>query len=134
MYRNEPQGFTLIELVITMGLIAILSAGTLSVLGQGPQKYARDSRRKADLQSIASALELYRNDHSGYPIAGNYPSGIQGTYMNTIPKDPKKSTLDYAYTPGNCGPTYCSTFSICTNSSQPPESYGEPLQYCVYNP
>ena len=59
-------GFTLIELMIVMGIVGILSTISLFAL-QGTREGARDARRKSDLEAIRSALEIYRSDCHGYP-------------------------------------------------------------------
>jgi prepilin-type N-terminal cleavage/methylation domain-containing protein len=132
MFRNKP-GFTLIEMVITIGLVAILSAGVMSLIGPQPQRTARDTRRKADLNTIASAFEMYRNDCSAYPAS--YPAGLPVTYLASPPKDPK-TNADYVYAGGSCtvntscGANLCKTFSIKATL----EDAGTPTDFFVYNP
>lgn len=61
-------GFTLIELMIVMVLLAILVAiGTGSFMSS--QKKSRDAKRKADLRQVAVTLEAYYNDMGRYPAA-----------------------------------------------------------------
>ncbi len=64
--RPISKGFTLIELLIVISIIGILSAVSLFALG-GSRESARDTRRRADLESLRSALELYRSDCREYP-------------------------------------------------------------------
>ncbi len=59
-------GFTLIELMVAISVVAILSTIGLTVYSQG-QKFARDSRRKTEIKQIQSALNLYYNDYKRYP-------------------------------------------------------------------
>lgn len=69
--KNNPQGFTLIELMVVISIIAFLSViGIASYTAT--QKSARDARRRADINSIASALEANgRNNTLGtYTPAG----------------------------------------------------------------
>ncbi len=49
-----------------MVIIGILSAISLFALS-GTRESARDTRRRADLESLRSALELYRSDCREYP-------------------------------------------------------------------
>ncbi|KKS86715.1 MAG: Type II secretion system protein G, partial [Candidatus Gottesmanbacteria bacterium GW2011_GWB1_43_11] len=59
---NDRLGFTLIEIMIAIGILGILTtAGYTSFLGS--QKSSRDNRRKVDLETIRQALELYRLDN-----------------------------------------------------------------------
>lgn len=64
----KRSGFTMIELLITISIIAILAAiGLVSyniVMKQG-----RDARRQSDLRAIQSALEQYYHDQGFYPSA-----------------------------------------------------------------
>lgn len=54
------KGFTLIELVIVIGILAILSAAVVLVLNPAQLlAQARDSQRLSDLGSIKSAVALY---------------------------------------------------------------------------
>ena len=60
MKKNQNGGFTLIELIITVAIIAILVA-TLAVALNPAEQLARsrDSKRVADLDSMKTALNLY---------------------------------------------------------------------------
>ncbi len=64
------RGFTLIEILIVVAIIAILASSVL--VGFGPaQKQGRDARRVSDLRQVQNALELY------YAKCGYYPGGVQ---------------------------------------------------------
>src|SRR3989344_4014430 len=56
----QTKGFTLLELVIVIGILAVL--GAVSVLVLNPAQLfaeARDSSRVTDLQSVTNAIGLY---------------------------------------------------------------------------
>lgn len=63
------KGFTLIELLVVIAIIAILAAVVLVALGNARDE-ARDSSRKADLNSVMTAMELYNTDNGAYPAEG----------------------------------------------------------------
>ncbi len=107
----KKRGFTLIELLVTMSIIAVLAAIGLSSYAFS-QKRARDARRRADLESVRSALEIYRADTpaTGYPNT-NY-TGLSGflmpNYLSAMPIDPKNvSPYSYTYTGGG------NTYALC---------------------
>lgn len=79
--RNRS-GFTFIELLISIGIIAIFAlAGMVTLRNQGGR--ARDTRRKADLQQMRTALEFYRKSHNNtYPTTGGVWRGECTGYGN----------------------------------------------------
>ncbi len=60
------KSFTLIELLIVITIIGILAVALVPRIAQGPAR-ARDVQRKADLQQLATAMELYYADYGEYP-------------------------------------------------------------------
>ena len=66
MIRNATSSFTLIELLIVVAIIAILAAIAVPNLLDA-QVRAKVSRAKADMRTIATALEVYRADNNAYP-------------------------------------------------------------------
>ncbi|MFC1711953.1 type II secretion system protein [Patescibacteria group bacterium] len=65
MQKNK--GFTLIELIVVMAILAIIAGGLIGNFFTSQRK-ARDAERKSDLKQIQNALEMYANDHNGlYP-------------------------------------------------------------------
>lgn len=79
---NNPQGFTLIELMVAISIVAILSVIGLVVF-IGAQKNARDGRRRADINAIATALETNKD------TASSTYSALNGTQFanGVIPTD-----------------------------------------------
>ena len=96
MYTNQ-KGFTLIEILIAMAIVAILSAGVLVGLNPVRAK-ARDARRISDLRQVQTGLELYFSKSGQYPPAvGTGASNWEqlksdltgaGIGVSTIPQDP----------------------------------------------
>lgn len=65
-FFSRSHGFTLMEIVIVIGITGILaSAGYASYVAT--QKNSRDGKRKADLETIRQALEMYKSENGSYP-------------------------------------------------------------------
>lgn len=111
MKRYCSHGFTLVELLVVITIIAILSAIGL-VSYQVVLKNGRDATRQANLKTIQSALEQYFADQLFYPLysLGNCPgrgdlrfncaltnSGGGRVYLNLVSTDPLSSNPPYCY-------------------------------------
>jgi general secretion pathway protein G len=69
--KKQAAGFTLIEIMVVVVILGILGGLVVqNIIGKPDQ--ARVVAASADIESIGSALELYRLDN------GNYPSTDQG--------------------------------------------------------
>lgn len=75
--RREQNGFTLVELLIVIVVIAILAAISL-VTYNGITVRARDTTRAQDLQTISRELLLYNVTHNGVPSPPTYGGGNAG--------------------------------------------------------
>ena len=64
--RVTPRAFTLVELMVTVMVIAIL-ASILTVVVARANKTAVRTRVMADLAAISTALEAYKHDFGDYP-------------------------------------------------------------------
>lgn len=100
---REERGFTLVEIVLVIGVIAVLSAVVIGNLGEARKK-SRDAKRISDLEQIELALRLYKDVHESYPTFddgdfigdGGGVDTVLNTYMGGIVKDPINS-LSYRY-------------------------------------
>ncbi|OGY57095.1 MAG: hypothetical protein A2Y84_00370 [Candidatus Colwellbacteria bacterium RBG_13_48_8] len=97
-------GFTLIEMLIVIAVIAIL-AGLVLTGVTGFQATARDTRRVADLKNAQNFLELYYNKVGVYPDENSWDdlvdvmgsgSGGQGI-TDQFPKPNPAQEADYPY-------------------------------------
>jgi len=99
-------GFTLFELLVSISIIAILTA-LATVSFSNAQKKARDTKRIQDVDAVKKALEMYYSNNSYvYPETGSLSDLTSGdpAYLEKIPTDPKGGDYEYTYTGGD---TFC---------------------------
>lgn len=105
---NKSKGFTIVELLIVIVVIAILAAISI-VAYTGVQSRANDSRRLQDIATIRKTLELYKAERGYYPTAQPNPGinswevstdpnflGSLSSLASAMPTDPK-NTIDHYY-------------------------------------
>lgn len=65
---GDRRGFTIVELLIVIVVIAVLASVSVSAFS-GVQQRTRDARRVSDMQAIVKALEMYKTQTGSYPAA-----------------------------------------------------------------
>lgn len=115
------KGFTLIEILIAIAIIAVLTAiGVVSYTSVN--KNSRDAKRRGDIEQIRSALELYRADKGFYPSTGDGSYTVASdlinvtdmtTYIPSIPSDPKGDLLPYMYKATDFSATTDNYYGYC---------------------
>lgn len=110
------KGFTLLELMIVMVILGIL-ASLLTGQYLSSLKKGRDAKRKADLEQIQRALELFYEDKKAYPTFAftwgkklcetktGDDCGMEKVYMQRIPSDPQSDKI-YEYATDATGGLY----------------------------
>ncbi|MFH1840871.1 MAG: prepilin-type N-terminal cleavage/methylation domain-containing protein [Candidatus Shapirobacteria bacterium] len=109
---KKQAGFTLVELLVVIGILAVLTSIVLVAVNPGRQlAQARDTERRADVNTILTATTAYMADpdnNGALPTglttlctAGTQSIGTTGlnlgttlapTYVAGIPKDPSSGT------------------------------------------
>ncbi len=87
----KKKGFSLIELLVVATIIIVLTTIGL-VSYQIANVRARDTKRKADLEQIRAALEMYRTENGLYPAT---KEALETDYIKDLPTDPKSYTYYY---------------------------------------
>lgn len=89
----RKRGYTLIEVLIVVAILAILTLGAITALS-GQRRRAEDAKMKADLDRLRIAFEDYYNDHNCYPpvawfaTATSCGSNLMAPYLQAIACDP----------------------------------------------
>lgn len=147
---NDRRGFTLMEILVAISIIAILTA--IGIVSYGSvNRRSRDTKRKSDTEQVRSALEMYRTDNGYYPAIGagswTNASGLStvlvATYMPAIPSDPKSPDSAYRYKATNasggnyygyCVSAYLESETPVSNSCTPDASQTPAHNYGVKSP
>jgi len=87
------QGFTLFELLVSISIIAVMTAVAVVSFG-GLNKKTRDARRSADLEKVRMALEASKQIGSTYP--SSLDALITNEFLDKLPTDPKTKAV-YPY-------------------------------------
>ena len=90
--RNSPDGFSLLELVITLGVLAILVMGTIP-LAQNAAKREKELKLRETLRQMRSAIDEFKRDTYGACARGATNSGNQTIPGGNIPTDPRSRVV-----------------------------------------
>ncbi len=112
--KAQSQGFTLIEILVVIGIIAVLATIVLIAINPARQfAQSRNAQRSSNVNAILNAIGQYVADHKGtfpdgtpsggsaaVPIPSAMCSDLISRYIPSLPSDPKSNFEGDAVT--NC--------------------------------
>jgi general secretion pathway protein G len=154
---KQAAGFTLVELLVAISILAILSAIGLAAYSKS-QELARDAKRRGDVDAIKKALYLLQSSKGSFCDA---PNGFTGSwytvagvdsdarpkaaletsgYMPKLPADPKWESRYLTLSGQGLSWTYavnvtdCDHFTVSAHLEQYPAASAAPNLPCTPQP
>jgi prepilin-type N-terminal cleavage/methylation domain-containing protein len=131
MKKYVKTGFTLIELMVAITIIAIMAS--VAIVGlPSVSKKGQDTQRLAGFRELELAIAGYKNINGKYPDAGtpgvNYIVGLTPGYMQRLPQDTSQGGGNgFVYAVSADKKSYCLAVknTVFKNTSQPDMIWGD---------
>ncbi|MBI4342170.1 MAG: prepilin-type N-terminal cleavage/methylation domain-containing protein [Candidatus Omnitrophica bacterium] len=78
MTRSPERGFTLVEIMIVVAIIALLAAIAIPNVLRG-RTTANESSAVGNLRALVSSLEMFRSVNNAYPLTANWVADMYTT-------------------------------------------------------
>ncbi len=127
MKRSAEHGFTLVEIMIVVAIIALLAAIAIPNVLRG-RTSANEAAAVGNLRALVSSLEMFRSVNSTYPAvwatgpSAMYPAGQPafgpGSFNLTLPATVQSYTYAFTALPAACAGTQaapCDNYTITAN-------------------
>lgn len=86
-----PRGFTLIELIVVLAIVALLTSIALPRFANSVE-HARETSLRSNLAAMREAIDRYSADRGAYPE--DLQAMVAAGYLNTVPEDPYTGRRD----------------------------------------
>lgn len=127
--KKYQVGFTLIEILVVIGILAILFAIALVAINPARQfSQANNTKRQSDVNAILNAIHAYAADNKGALPSGitttaqvigsgtgeaNICTALVTTYIAALPRDPSVTGGDVT----NCTAAYATGYTVVKSAS-----------------
>lgn len=125
---GNKRGFTLIEILLTMGIVSILMAIVIIAINPARQfAQSNNTKRRSDVSAILNAIGQYQTDNLGVLPAGittsaqtisdtgaNLCSLIVTRYLAELPADP---SVNGGTAITNCGAAYNTGYTVIVGAA-----------------
>lgn len=86
-----PRGFTLIELIVVLAIVALLTSIALPRFANSVE-HARETTLRSSLAAMREAIDRHSADRGAYPE--DLQALVAAGYLNTVPEDPYTGRRD----------------------------------------